>query len=305
MTSPSSLFPLGDQELPDVPDVATLVRRYAPDVRPALGIDRVSAWFSLAMLALFVGIGGHGLAGWIAGVIAGVLVMAVGIGFFERDRSRRLAEFERAMDERPWEFYGAVADRFRRDLEGQRIRLTGPRSEWGRARAPLEDALREARRSQAYWEERAAQDPGQPILREHALTAGSLAGKFQSAAEELDARSRILFDFFDRCEAKLAVLEHSGRDVEESRRLARLSDRAAGVAHDAEAAIAGIAGDVLRQAVQVGRALGAMERLRIQHSAGELPVDEIEAVADRIIASADEERRALEDLVSSVGADPD
>jgi hypothetical protein len=45
-----------------------------------------------------------------------------------------------------------------------------------------------------------------------------------------------------------------------------------------------------------------MTRLQIKDSAGELPLDQIEAVADRIIESAAEEHEAITKLVRSVQA---
>jgi hypothetical protein len=53
---------------------------------------------------------------------------------------------------------------------------------------------------------------------------------------------------------------------------------------------------------KVGQVIGAMTRLQIKDSAGELPLDQIEAVADRIIESAAEEHEAITKLVRSVQA---
>jgi len=288
-----------------VPDVGGLVERYAPELHAGPAIDRPSAFFALGMLSLYVGLGGLNLYGSLGAVLVAVLTMVLGVLGYERYRRRAFEEFERIVRHRPWELFGAIADQFRRDLSTQRARLLGPGSEWGRARAPLEEAYQEARRSQAYWEERGTQDPAQPRVHEHLDIARQLSGKFRAALDELDARSQILLDFFNSCEAKLSALEHSQRDVEESRRLAALSQRAEDVTLDAQQAIAGIGRDVLRQALEVGEALGAAERLRIQYTAGEIPVEEIETVADRILDSAESERRVLAALVAAVGSDED
>lgn len=292
-------------ELPDrpevllVPDAGYLFERYLPDLRSTPGIDRVSAYFAVAVLGLFVGMAGYNLFGWVAAVVAAAVITVLGVGGFEEHRRRKLAGFDEMVRDRPWELWGKVAERFRQDLAVQRSRLLGPGSEWGRARAPLEAAFQEARRSETYWEERAKGAPPQSPAHEHQATARQLAEKFRAALDELDARSQILLDFFNTCEAKLAALESSKRDVEESRRLARLSSRAEEVAYDAEQAIARVGQDVLRHALEVGQALGAVERLRIQHAAGDLPVEELESVADQILASADSERKALSGLLQA------
>lgn len=298
-------------ELPDrpepllVPDAASLFERYLPELRSTPGIDRVSAYFSLSVLAVFFGMAGFNLFGWIAAVVCAATIVVLGVGSFEAYRRRRIAGFDEVVQDRPWELYGEVAERFRRDLAVHRSRLLGPASEWGRARAPLEAAFQEARRSETYWEERARNAPPQSTAEEHHATARQLAAKFRAALDELDARSQILLDFFSTCEAKLAALESSKRDVEESRRLARLSSRAEGVTLDAAEAIARVGQDVLRHALEVGEALGALERLRIQQTAGDLPVEEVETVADQILASADSERKALSRLRNAVVAGPE
>lgn len=298
-------------ELPDrpepilVPEARSLFEEYLPDLKPPMAIDRVGAYFGLAMLALLVGIAGFNLFGLVGALVVALVIVVTGVGGVEGYRRRLAARFEEVVRERPWELYGDIAERFRRDLAAQRRRLMGPRSEWGRARAPLEAAFQEARRSEAYWKERMSGPESGAIAAEHRDTARQLADKFRAALDELDARSQILLDFFNSCEAKLSALEYSRRDMDESRRLARLSVQAEQVSHDAERAMAEIAEDVLRRALEVGQALGAVERLRIQDSAAELPVEEVEEVADRILASADSERRALSRLTALAGGGED
>lgn len=288
-----------------VPDVQLLVDRYLPEVRPTPAVDRPSAYFGATMLGFILALGLSGMVGWVAATVIGVVIALVGGLYFEMYRKRSLAEFDRIIRDRPWELYGRIADRFRDELASHRARLMGPASEWGRARAPLEEALHESRRSEAYWEERMAQDPDQPMVRDHRDTARALSEKFHAALSEVDRQHGILLDFFNACEAKLVALESSKRDVEESRRLARLSDRAEDVTLDAQFAMAAMGREVLVRALQLGEALGAADRLRIQHAAGDVDVDQIEVIADRILESAESERRELARLVSSVeGTDP-
>jgi hypothetical protein len=285
-----------------VEDVETLVARYAPELRPIPSMDGGSVAFVTGMAAIFVGVWITEALGGFAGLLSVIGAVALGMFVHLELRRRAAAAFDELLRERPWEVYAGIASRFRRDLESQRRRLLGPGSEWGSARAPLEEALDEARGSLAYWKARLEQDPEQPAARENERTARLLAGKFERALAELDGRSRTLRDFFHACEARLSSLEFSRRDVEESHRLARLSDRADDITYDASRAMAGIGRDVLRQVIEVAQALGAAERLSIQHTAGDVPIDRIEAVADRILASADDERRALAGIVAQVGA---
>ena len=50
----------------------------------------------------------------------------------------------------------------------------------------------------------------------------------------------------------------------------------------------------------MGEALGSFERIQLKSLAGEIELDQIEAVADRIIESSLEEHAALRDLTASV-----
>ncbi|UCC25816.1 MAG: hypothetical protein JSU98_01720 [Gemmatimonadales bacterium] len=300
-----ALGPLDRFEPLEPTDLGVLIERYAPDLRPNPAVDRVSMYFSVGILTLFVGLAAYGPLGWIGAFVVSLVMVVLSVGLVEGYRYRRLMEFREIVRNRPWQLYGGIAESFRRDLEVQRARLMGPRSELGRARAPLEEALEEARRSEAYWTERCRQDPSSLLAKQQVETAERLSKKFDAALGELLERSRILLDFFNSCEAKLVALEHGRRDVEETRRLADLSDRADEVTSGADLALEGIAREVLSQAVRVGEALGAMERLRIQEAAGELPVDQMESVADQIIESADSERRLLSRLVAALGPGED
>ena len=47
---------------------------------------------------------------------------------------------------------------------------------------------------------------------------------------------------------------------------------------------------------RVGRALGSLERLQLLESAGDVPIESIELVADRIIESSEQERAMLRQL---------
>ena len=131
-------------------------------------------------------------------------------------------------------------------------------------------------------------------------TAQRLEGKFSEALGKLDQRSQSLLKFFNECEARVVALERGKSDYEQSQRMAALSDRADLVIGDATATLAGIGESFVNQAIRVGEALGSFERIQLKSLAGEIELDHIEAVADRIIESSVAERAALRDLTASV-----
>lgn len=110
----------------------------------------------------------------------------------------------------------------------------------------------------------------------------------------------MLLSFFNDCGAKLAVLESSRRDYEESKRLAALSDRADELVADAQTTLSLIGRQFVTEAVRVGEALGALERAQLRDSAGDPPLAHIETVADRIIESSTREQEVLADLAAKL-----
>ena len=228
---------------------------------------------------------------WIIGIVGGEIAARL-----LHRKSRRA--FMRMLDDAPWEMHQAIADHFRRDIEAHRERTLGVGSEWHRARDPLKKAFDEANRSVAYWKERLGQDESNETVRAQLGTAERLSAKFGEALANLDRRSDVLLSFFNDCEAKLSVLESSKRDVEESKRLAALSNRADELVAEAETTLSLIGRQFVSEAVRVGEALGALERAQLKDSAGDLPLTQIETVADRIIESSAREHQVLTDLAA-------
>ncbi|MEX2285158.1 MAG: hypothetical protein WEE89_21910 [Gemmatimonadota bacterium] len=299
----------------DAEDVTTaeeLVRRYAPELIPELKreirIDAhvtafvLSAMVSYWVLALVVGTGGD-LSQPLTFILpAGIT--AAGAYIAERAVRRRhqskSTAFSRELSDSPWRIYGIVASKFALEIERQRARTLGPESEWGCARRPLENAAQEADRSVAYWQQRAAMDSSNPLARQQHETAEALRRKFQGALAELDARAQVLLSFFNECEARVAVLQYAKRDVEETRKLGSLSERADDIVAIAGITLAGIGTAFLTEAIRVGNALGGLERVGILNAAETVPVDQIELLADRILESSVRERSALERLAKEV-----
>ena len=296
----------------DVGDIEELVDRYAPDIRPVLNTSsRLAPYVSSLLVAGYAGVIqayvlfgesylAHG-ATLALGAVFAVLGLAGGEVSARLLHRSRVRMFWRLVEEAPWAIHEAIAVRFRNEIQAQRERTMGPGSEWYEARQPLKDAYEEASRSESYWRERLKQDPHSEVNAGQLATAQRLSAKFSEALGELDKRSDVLVRFFNDCEAKLSVLESSKRDVEESRRLSQLSDKADDIIVDAGATLASIARQFVAEAARVGEALGALERLQIKESAGSVPLERIEAVADRIIASSEQEKAALAGLVSTLG----
>lgn len=285
---------------PEVLDLELLIQEHVPELIPSVNSqDRVVHYSWALSLGGLYGAMSWLAFGWPVGILVGLLGSSLGELTARAVSQRRTKRFRRALGRAPWSLYGEVADRFRRKIEAQRLSALGPDSTWQRARQPLVEAAAEAQRAVAYWRERSRQEEDEVVLAQ-LNTAERLAEKFTEALEELDRRSQVLQRFFHDCEAKLAVLERGRRDVEESRRLAELSERAEEVVDDTSRVLGSVARDFLSEAVRVGRALGAMERLRIKDSAGDLPLDRIESVADRILESAAREHRALDDLADQL-----
>jgi hypothetical protein len=213
-------------------------------------------------------------------------------------RARR--GFERELRAHPARFYDLVIQKFAAEIERQRADTFGSASRWGRAREPLANAAHEAARSVAYWKHRLAGDAANQVAQQQLQTALRLKDKFEGALKELDARSQTLVTFFNECEARLAVLKSTKRDYEESQRLNVLTERADSVVSDATRTLALIGQAFIAEATRVGQALGAAERLGMLNLAASVPVEQVEALADRIHENSLRERDALERLVQGV-----
>ena len=296
----------------DVADVEELVARYAPDMRPVLTPRSRLVPYAWSLLAASYGaviqayvLFGEAYLSHPGSLAVAAAFASVGLTIGElstRLRYRgRLRLFWRLVEDAPWIIHERIAAQFRQGIQAQRERTMGSGSEWYEARQPLQDAYDQAGQSAAYWRERVKQDPSNEVTVTQLATAERLTDKFRAALGELDKRSEVLVRFFNDCEAKLAVLECSKRDFEESRRLSELSDQADGIVFDATATLASIGRQFVAEATRMGEALGALERLQIKESAGEVPLDRIEAVADRILESSEQERAALAGLVSHLG----
>ncbi len=295
----------------DVGDIEELVDRYAPDIRPVLNASsRLAPYVSSLLVAGYAGVIqayvlfgesylAHGATLALAAVFA-VTGLAVGEPATRYLHRNRLLACSVARGR------GALGDPrgHLSALPGRDSGSTGAHHGAGlrvvRGAATPEDAYEQASRSESYWRERLSQDPNSDVNAGQLATAERLSAKFSEALGELDKRSDVLVRFFNDCEAKLSVLESSIRDVVESRRLSELSDKADDIIVDAGATLASIARQFVAEAAQVGEALGALERLQIKESAGSVPLERIEAVADRIIASSEQEAAALAGLVSTL-----
>jgi len=283
--------------------VEDLVRRHTPELIPQSdAVIRGIAVFLLTgtvALPTLAAIGVHAPAltlmlASIAGVLGGV-----GTGWLtHRDHQAQLHRFSRELNDSPWLFYEAVALKFAAEVERQRARTIGPSSEWGRARLSLESAAQEADRSVAYWTQRQATE--RDIAQTQLEAATRLRDKFHTALSGLDQRARLLVTFFNDCEARVAVLQSTKRDYEEIRKLEALADRSDDIVTQAEGTLVAIGASFVSEALRVGNALGGLERIGLANLAGEVPVDHLEALADRILESAERDQSALERVAGSI-----
>jgi hypothetical protein len=238
------------------------------------------------VLAAFAGVAGGGGMAWT----------------MRRDHQEQVRRFSQDLKDSPWRFYEAVAQKFAAEVERQRARTVGPHSEWGRARQSLESAAQEADRSVAYWTQRLASEPDSDIARTQLAAATRLRDKFQTALSGLDQRARLLISFFNDCEARVAVLQSTKRDYEEIRKLEALADQSDEVVARAAETLHSIGSSFVSEALRVGNALGGLERIGLANLAGAVSVDQLEALADRIVESAERDRTELERVAGSIGS---
>ena len=235
---------------------------------------------------------------------SGVLGLASALGILALLRflpartrmSRRLAAFREGDADATEAVYRFAVAEFRGQIERHRARTLGRGSEWGAARAELAKAEDEADRSMAYWRARLNQDPDNRTFSGQLKAATDLRGKLRSALGKLDGRADVLRKFYNDCEARIAVMDRCNRDIEETRRLERLSGTADMLIAGAETALAGIGASFVREAHKMGRVLGSFERLQLKSLAGEAPLDDIEFLADRINESSEREYDTVERL---------
>jgi hypothetical protein len=287
--------------------VEDLVRRYTPELIPqsdrAIRLVVSGVFFVLTWTVTVIALGAIGVHDSAATLASACLAGgAAGVGIEWQARRNHKAQVERfsnTLQNSPWVFYEAVALKFVEEIERQRARTLGPDSDWGRARLKLERAAHEADRSVAYWTQRLAMEPD-GIAQAQLVAATRLWAKFHTALTGLDQRARLLVAFFNDCEARIAVLQSTKRDYEEIRKLEALADRSDEIVTNAEATLASIGAGFLSEALRVANALGGLERIGIANLAGEVSVDHLEALADRIVESAEREQRALERVTESI-----
>ena len=259
------------------------------------------AWPLIKFAGLWLvlgGVTGSGIAGFLGAGLTLVLLRFIPP---QLRVSRRLKAFRAGEPDVVLDVYRFAVDEFRGQIERHRARTLGRRSEWGAARAELARAVDEADRSMAYWRARLRQDPDNQTFAGQWRTATKLQAKLRSALGKLDGRADVLRRFYNDCEARIAVMDRCNRDIEETRRLDRLSGTADMVIAGAETALAGIGASFVREARKMGRVLGSFERLQLKSLAGEAPLDDIEFLADRINESSEREYDTVERLSRTVG----
>lgn len=192
--------------------------------------------------------------------------------------------------------HGHALDLLRQRVQTHQARMLGPDSDWGRARAPLAEALTEAEGRVAYWRERLRQEPDSEIASLQIKTARSLHAKLRAALAAVDDRAAALRHFYHRCEAKLAVMDRSNNDLVEVKRLEDLSGRADAAMAHARGAVEGLAQSFLAEAHNIAAALGSADRSQLGVLAGDAPIENVEYLADKIHESRERDRGTIEKL---------
>jgi hypothetical protein len=281
-------------------DLRNLVVQLAPELIP----NPNSRWVTYAVIDLCAAcLGVFGVLLGLTGPQAIALALTFGsLGLFvahletkdlARERERALSQ---ALDPSNGAMRSALLAGLRRVIARKRAEVLGKDSEWERAHRPLLDASHEADRSLRYWEERAKVEPESEIVRKQLDVSARLSRKFSVALRGLNRRSEALRVFIDQCEAKLLVLESKSRDYEETERLADLAARADDLVEGAEATLQMLGRQFIETAHVVGDTLASLQLVHLRDLAAEVPLDQLEAVADRIVECTDEQERSIEEL---------
>ena len=282
----------------DLTSVDEVVAAFAPELKPVRWL-----WGEIAMLLFFLSVSvlvvTLAYPDVLGGAVLGILMMIPAMAGWNFG-AERMRDYEKQLNHKPGVLFDAIASKFRRDIEAHRKKVLGPDSEWEQARAPVREAKDEANGQIAYWRTRLEEDDTNEAARAELLSAKELEVKFASALTELDHRSEALLQFFNECDAKLTVLDRFSRDHEKSLALEKLRERADGTVADAQSTLGLIGQQFVAEALRMGQALGALERYELKESAGFVPLDRIEHVADQILSSSREERETLAALVEKM-----
>lgn len=262
-----------------------------------VGCARALAKFAGLWLCLGLVLG-QGVLGLLSAV--GILVLVRFLPPWLRV-SRRLNAYRAGKPEVVLDVYRFAAGEFRGEIARHRTRTLGSESEWAAAREVLAQATDDADRSVAYWRNRGREDPDDQVIARQLNKATELDEKLRSALGKLDGRADVLRRFFNECEAKVSGMDRYNRDLEEIRRLDRLSGTADMAIAGAEATLAGIGASFVRQARKVRKVFEDFERLQLEALAGEVPLDDIELLADRINEASEWKYATVEELSRTMG----
>lgn len=192
---------------------------------------------------------------------------------------------------------------FRQEIQVHRDRTIGVESEWGKARAQLSAALDEARQLESYWRLRLEGDDKNDVARRACDEATRLEEKLSHALGRADSRADVLLKFYSDCEARLHMMDNYSHDMEKARQLERLSDRADIVIAEAEGTLSAIGQQFVHEAQLVGRAMSGLAEMQAVSLAGEVPLDDMEFLADRVVERSEMDERAIRKLDASISGD--
>lgn len=287
----------------EAPDVASVISVYAPELEPQPP-SLLLTWVGWIVGALFAGglLFGPDISQRPSLLLAAFAVSVTGswatsVGVFRW----RQVQYDRLVEKHPYELHERLAAKFRAEIAEHRERLLGAETDWQKSRSELRRAAEQARSSLEYWSERWLEDPNAEAALSQRGTAQAIHAKLTNALGELDRREAALLGFFAECDRKLRILERSRSDHVESRILSDLTKHADDIVIDATLALEAIGRSFVQEATRVGRALGALQRVQLKESAGDVEAEGVERVAEKILQAAQDEERELAQLMKQVG----
>jgi hypothetical protein len=230
----------------------------------------------------------------------GIVAWSLGSLIIWSTSSDERKSFESDLFSNPMRLQQKLVELYRSKIESWKISVLGDKSDIAKTRSALNIAHQEAITVAAYWRERQKSGDETGLVSEQLELAEMYVQKFQDALASNDRRMESLRTLISKYEARLSILARGPSDHEYSLRLAKLGADGSDLIAKAEQAVRKLAYDCVHDMARFAGAIGGFERLQIKESAARLPLDKIEVVADKILASANEDEKLIGDLVAAV-----
>lgn len=206
---------------------------------------------------------------------------------------RRMAEYQAGNADAVSVVHEVGFEQLREEVEAHRLR-TMVDSEWSRARASLATALDEVEGTIAQWAERISEGPDSELAIQQLRPLRKLKAKLRSACREVDGRNDVLRQFYQRLEAKLAIMDRSNTDLTRVKRLGELSGKA-NIA-EAKGTVEALAQGFLAEAQDILHVLGSVDRSQLGSPGGFASYDNVELLADKIHEASKRDRGSIRQM---------